>query len=69
MIQNYSPGEHLPVFNIELEWIGDGPQQSLSHRVSIIGAKEPNNFFHLRYCEFTTVCDTHECKNFNVFYI
>ena len=64
MIQNYSPGEHLPVFNIQLEWIGHGPQRSLSHRVSIIGARGPNNYFTLRYREFAS--DTHESKNFKV---
>ena len=38
-----------PACTIELKWIGDGEPQQLSHQVNIIGAKEPADFFHIRY--------------------
>ena len=38
-----------PACSIELKWIENGEPQQLSHRVKIIGAKEPANFFRIRY--------------------
>ena len=30
-------------------WTGDGEPKELYYQVNIIGAKEPANYFHLRY--------------------
>ena len=37
-------------WGIALQWTGTGQPQDLSHRVDIMGAKEPDNFFSLYYC-------------------
>ena len=58
-IKEFKRGRTLPVCTIELEWIGSGEPKRLSHKVNIIGAQKPNNYFYMRYspqeCEFVHV--------------
>ena len=49
-IEQYQCGKNVPGCTIELEWTGKGEPERLSHQVNIIGAKKPENYFHLRYC-------------------
>ena len=55
-IKNFKSGRTLPACTIQVEWIGSGEPKQLCHKVNIIGAQKPNNYFYMRYspqeCEF-----------------
>ena len=61
-IQQFKSGRTLPACTIELEWTGGDEPKRLSHKVKIIGAQEPDNYFYMRYSpqECECVC-VHEC--------
>ena len=48
-VDHFVPGSQLPSCQLYVEWTGqqERPVQ-LRHRVKLLGAKEPNNFFLIR---------------------
>ena len=55
VVQNFQSGTP-PACTIELKWTGRGKLKCLSHKVEIIGARKPNNYFYMRY-------SPQECKS------
>ena len=55
-IQQFKSGRTVPACTIELEWTGSGEPKRLSHKVNIIGAKKPDNYFYMRYSPQECVC-------------
>lgn len=45
----FEQGKELPSCTVTLEWGGDGDMQPLIHKVTIEGAKKPENFFYIMY--------------------
>ena len=64
-IREFKRGRIFPTCTIELEWTGSGEIKRLSHKVNIIGAKKPDNYFYMRYspqeCEFVRVYNVYVC--------
>ena len=56
-----SDGRSSPACTIELKWTGRGKPKCLSHKVNIIGAKKPNNYFYMRY-------SPQECESLCLYY-
>ena len=49
-VKQFQLGRNIPACHIELEWKGGGEPKELSPQtIYIIGAKEPNNYFKIRY--------------------
>ena len=48
-VQQFQPGIHFPVCNIELQWVGEGQPKPLFHRFTLLGAKAPWNVCFIRY--------------------
>ena len=53
-VENHEAGKSVPACSIELEWIYGGQQRELFHRVTIIGARQPQNAFIMRYYPITS---------------
>ena len=64
-IREFKRGGTFPACTIELGWIGSGEPKRLFHKVNIIGAKKPNNYFYMRYspqeCEFMCAYNVCAC--------
>lgn len=48
-VQQFQQGGPVPACHIQLEWIGEGQQKPLNHRVTILGAKAPQNVCYVYY--------------------
>jgi len=48
-VDRFIPGGRVPSCQVYVEWTGQQEQPvKLVHRVKLLGAKEPNNFFLMR---------------------
>ena len=48
-VDHFVPGSQLPSCQLYVKWTGQQEQPpELLHRVELLGAKEPNNFFLIR---------------------
>ena len=48
-VDHFVPGSQLPSCQLYVEWTGQQERPpELLHRVKLLGAKEPNNFFLIR---------------------
>ena len=49
-MKEFHPGKlRVPACTFMLEWMSEGQQQQLFHKVAIKGAKEPDNVLAMRY--------------------
>ena len=72
-IQKFQLGGNPPACTIELEWTESGEQKFLLHKVNIIGAKKPDDYFYMRYypqavgecvCVCVCVCACVHCQEY-----
>ena len=46
-MDNFTPGRGVPSCQLAAKWIGQGRPSELSHKVKLMGAKQPSDFFHI----------------------
>ena len=46
-MDSFTPGRGIPSCQLAAKWIGQGRPSELSHKVTLMGAKEPSNFFRI----------------------
>ena len=45
---SFRPGQQVPSCCLSIEWTKDGNPIKLKHRISLVGAMEPFNFFYIK---------------------
>ena len=46
-MDSFTPGRGIPSCQLVAEWTGQGRPSRLSHKVTLMGAKKPSDFFHI----------------------
>ena len=47
-VDSFRPGQQLPSCCLSIDWTGEGNPIGLKHRISLVGAKRPFNFFCIK---------------------
>ena len=58
-VDSFTPGKKIPSCQLVAKWIGQGKPSELSHKVTLMGAKEPSNFFHIVLNNDSNIPGTH----------